>query len=146
MGCNGKYKQSPTLIAAALLLLATATHGQLLNNSIISGKICCTSSGNCPPGSVGVPGVRARLNCTTISDGVVTLGQGVTGPTGLLTLRLNNILRLLGPIVTGLLQFHALPHPQHRHRRPCRCSHACQHLCESGARPRWKSNYSGVRP
>ncbi|KAL1534451.1 hypothetical protein AAHA92_30626 [Salvia divinorum] len=100
------YKQSPTLIVAALLLLATATplaYGQQTNNGILSARICCTSTGNCPPGSVGIPGVRASLNCTTLFGNVVTLAQGVTGANGVLNLGLNNILGVLGSLLSGIL-------------------------------------------
>ncbi|XP_047966329.1 uncharacterized protein LOC125210785 [Salvia hispanica] len=101
------YKQSPASIAVALLLLATATplaYGQLQETTgFVTGKICCTSSGNCPPGSVGIPGVVVRLNCTTIFGGMVTLAQGVTNSTGVFNLTLPNLLGSLGPVISTVL-------------------------------------------
>ncbi|KAL1534450.1 hypothetical protein AAHA92_30625 [Salvia divinorum] len=100
------YKQSPALIVAALLLLATATplaHGQQTNSGILTARICCTSTGNCPPGSVGIPGVRASLNCTTLLGNVVMLAEGVSCFTGNFKLGLNNALGSLGSLASGIL-------------------------------------------
>ncbi|KAL1534452.1 hypothetical protein AAHA92_30627 [Salvia divinorum] len=100
------YKQSPALIVAALLLLAVATplaYGHQVNNGILDARICCTSTGNCAPGSVGIPGVRAIMNCTTLFGNVVTLAEGVSCSTGNFKLGLNNVLGSLAPIVSGIL-------------------------------------------
>ena len=38
------------IVVMALLLLTPLAYGQPLNYGIISGQICCASSGNCPLG------------------------------------------------------------------------------------------------
>lgn len=99
-------KQAPALIVAVALLIAAVTpiaYGQGLGALRINGIICCTSTGNCPPGSVGVPGVRVGLNCTTLLGSVVTLAQNVTTATGVFSLNVNSLLGRLGSIIGGIL-------------------------------------------
>ena len=90
-------------IVVALLLLATATplaYAILpgLNPAVanITGRICCTPTGNCENGSVGGPGVEVDLNCTTVLRSVVRLGRAVTGLNGTFVMLVNNILGAAG--------------------------------------------------
>ena len=90
-------------IVVALLLLATATplaYAILpgLNPAVanITGRICCTPTGNCENGSVGGPGVEVDLNCTTVLRSVVTLARAVTGLNGTVVILVNNVLGAAG--------------------------------------------------
>ncbi|KAL1534449.1 hypothetical protein AAHA92_30624 [Salvia divinorum] len=103
------YKQSPTLIVAALLLLTPLAYGLLpgllpglpgllpglpglgTGTGTFTGKLCCTPTGNCPPGSIGIPDVTVNLNCTNILTGVQTIFQGVTNTVGVFNITLPNL-------------------------------------------------------
>ncbi|KAL1534443.1 hypothetical protein AAHA92_30618 [Salvia divinorum] len=90
------------LIVVALLLLTPLAYGQIPQVSgIVRGTICCTSTGNCPTGSVGVPGVEVEMNCTGVSGGVETLGQGITNSAGIFSVPINITITLEAPIFTG---------------------------------------------
>ncbi|XP_042006156.1 uncharacterized protein LOC121754938 [Salvia splendens] len=97
------YKQYPALIVivivVALLLSTPLAYGvPVVDNAIISGKICCTSNGNCAPRSVGVRSVTVNLNCMTHSGELETLGQGITNATGEFIIQVNGS---VGPIFPG---------------------------------------------
>lgn len=102
--------QPPAFIMVAFLLFVAATplaHGQItqaLRSITVSGRLCCTSIGNCPPGATGISGVPVRLNCTTpLAGGTITVGQGITGVNGVYNISIPNIVATLGliPAVLG---------------------------------------------
>ena len=92
------------IVVMALLLLTPLAYGQLpgispdLIPSVanVTGRICCTPTGNCANGSVGVPGVAVDLNCTTVLRSVVTLARAVTGLNGTVVILVNNVLGAAG--------------------------------------------------
>ncbi|XP_042006221.1 uncharacterized protein LOC121755002 [Salvia splendens] len=74
----------------------------LINAANVTGRICCTPTGNCDNGSVGIPGVAVNLNCTTPSGSVMTLARGITRLDGTFALLVNNINNLLGLQLGGI--------------------------------------------
>ncbi|KAL1534448.1 hypothetical protein AAHA92_30623 [Salvia divinorum] len=103
------YKQSPSLIMAALLLWTPLAYGQLMPDiplDIVSGRICCTSTGNCALGSVGIPGGRVSLNYATLLGTLVSAAQGAISPTGDFNFNLRrNITPGLFGSVNGILPY-----------------------------------------
>ncbi|GFQ06901.1 hypothetical protein PHJA_002834100 [Phtheirospermum japonicum] len=70
----------------ALLFAASypLAHGRwaTLRGLRVDGRLCCTSTGNCPVlGGQGVAGVPVSLNCT-ITGASFTAGQGTTSANG----------------------------------------------------------------
>ncbi|KAL1534444.1 hypothetical protein AAHA92_30619 [Salvia divinorum] len=93
------YKQSPGLIVVALLLSTPLAYGQLQNNKgIVRGRICCTSTGNCSPRSIAVPGLEMKLNCTDAFGREETLGQGITDSGGRFSVPINTTVYLVAPL------------------------------------------------
>ncbi|KAL1534447.1 hypothetical protein AAHA92_30622 [Salvia divinorum] len=99
------YKQSPALIVAALLLLTPLAYGQIippipslpgLGSGNFIGTLCCTPTGNCPPGSIGVPDVTVNLNCTNLLTGAQSIFQGATNTAGVFNITVPKL-----PIVGG---------------------------------------------
>lgn len=77
---NNNYNRGSTLCFIALLFLGASSnypfaHAQP-NGVAISGKVCCTPTGNCPAGGQGqgqgVPRVVVRLNCTDNDGGCLS--------------------------------------------------------------------------
>ncbi|KAL2231967.1 UNVERIFIED_CONTAM: hypothetical protein Sindi_1376700 [Sesamum indicum] len=84
-----------TLFIVALLLFTTRGHGQsqLLPGLVVNGRLCCTSTGNCP--GQGVNGTVVKLNCTNLLGVSTTVGQSTTNTTGSFNITVPRILGLL---------------------------------------------------
>ncbi|KAG8372221.1 hypothetical protein BUALT_Bualt12G0043900 [Buddleja alternifolia] len=77
------YNYASALFLIALLFVASnpLANGQILTlrGLSVTGRLCCTPTGNCP--GQGVSGALVRLNCTILGSNV-TVGQGTTNVNG----------------------------------------------------------------
>ncbi|GER51955.1 S-acyl fatty acid synthase thioesterase [Striga asiatica] len=83
------------LIALVFAASNPLAHGQQLNVTglTVSGRLCCTPTGNCP--GQGVPGALVSLNCTNfLGGGTITVGQTRTS--------INGTFNITVPRLTGL--------------------------------------------
>ncbi|KAG8372224.1 hypothetical protein BUALT_Bualt12G0044300 [Buddleja alternifolia] len=77
------YNYASALFLISLLFAASnpLANGQILTlrGLSVTGRLCCTPTGNCP--GQGVNGALVRLNCTILGSNV-TVGQGTTNVNG----------------------------------------------------------------
>ncbi|KAL7097113.1 hypothetical protein ACP275_10G122900 [Erythranthe tilingii] len=75
------YSRASSVFLILVLFVAAATtslaHGRLDMN--FEGRLCCTTTGNCP--GQGVPGVPVEIDCA-INGYIETVGQGTTDANG----------------------------------------------------------------
>ncbi|KAL2228916.1 UNVERIFIED_CONTAM: hypothetical protein Sindi_1871300 [Sesamum indicum] len=86
------------LFIVALLLFTTHGHGQLLPGLVVNGRLCCTSTGNCP--GQGVNGTVVKLNCTNLLGVSTTVGQSTTNTTGSFSITVPRLISLVAGIPT----------------------------------------------